>query len=87
MNTLLGKVLRIDVDSAPVPPLAYNIPQSNPFYATAGAWGEIYAFGFRNPWQCSFDNDRLICGDVGQDDVEEVKYELLGRSPSINAVN
>ena len=70
----MGKVIRIDINSAPDQHLNYHIPQSNPFYNQPGVWTEIYAYGFRNPWGCSFDSGRLICGDVGQDLVEEIKY-------------
>lgn len=83
MDTLLGKVLRIDVDSTPDTDLNYHIPLDNPFQATPGAWGEIWAHGFRNPWSCSFDRvtERLICGDVGEALAEEIKYDLAPFSP------
>jgi glucose/arabinose dehydrogenase len=81
LNTLLGKMLRIDVDSAVMP---YGIPADNP-YVTDAACGntggtgnapcaEIYAWGLRNPWQFSFDTQggALWIGDVGQDLWEEV---------------
>ncbi len=48
MGTLLGALLRIDVDAVD-PPLAYRIPPDNPFVGQAGARGEIYAYGLRNP--------------------------------------
>ncbi len=56
VNTLLGKMLRIDVDSAPAPNKNYAIPSDNPFAAGGGA-PEIYAWGLRNPWRWSFDRD------------------------------
>lgn len=68
-------MLRIDVDSAPDQGKGYHVPQDNPFIGQA-VWPEIYAYGFRNPWACSWDSNRLICGDVGQDLVEEIKYVL-----------
>ena len=80
LNTLLGKMLRIDV----TPASGYAIPPDNPFMANAaqcGATGsganpcpEIFAFGFRNPWRWSFDraNGELWVGDVGQQTLEEV---------------
>ena len=70
LATLLGKVLRIDVDSAS----PYAIPADNPFVDRTGARGEIWAYGLRNPWRFSFDRltGRLFLGDVGQNSVEEV---------------
>jgi glucose/arabinose dehydrogenase len=79
LDTLLGKMLRIDVD-APAP---YGVPPGNPYAGNArcGAGGtgnapcaEIYAWGLRNPWRYSFDRNggALWIGDVGQDAWEEV---------------
>jgi glucose/arabinose dehydrogenase len=70
---LLGKLLRIDVDRAEAP-LAYAIPQDNPFVARAGHRPEIWASGLRNPWRFSFDtgSGRLYLADVGQNAVEEI---------------
>jgi glucose/arabinose dehydrogenase len=68
-NTLLGKILRIDVDSG----VPFGIPGDNPF-ALGGGRPEIFAIGFRNPWRFSFDmpTSRLFAGDVGQSTREEV---------------
>jgi len=63
----LGKLLRIDVDSAK----PYAIPPTNPFATTGGA-PEIFALGLRNPWRAAFDGDTLYIGDVGQGEWEEV---------------
>jgi glucose/arabinose dehydrogenase len=72
LSTLLGKILRIDVDSGS----PYAVPPSNPFVNRAGARGEIWAFGLRNPWRFSFDRvtGDLWIADVGQDAWEEVDF-------------
>lgn len=77
-NSLLGKVLRIDVDSTGAS-TSYGIPTDNPF-ASAGGRPEIYASGFRNPWRFNFDSEtgELWLGDVGQDAVEEIDIVALG---------
>jgi glucose/arabinose dehydrogenase len=69
INTSLGKILRIDVDSG----TPYAIPSDNPFVGIDGL-DEIYAYGFRNPFRFSFDQDtgRLFVADVGQDNWEEI---------------
>jgi glucose/arabinose dehydrogenase len=71
-NTLLGKVLRIDVNSTS-PGRQYGIPPDNPF-ASGGGAPEIFAYGFRNPWRMSFDrtSGTLFAGDVGENKYEEV---------------
>lgn len=75
INTALGSILRIDVDSGE----PYSIPQDNPFVNQAGL-DEIYSWGFRNPWRFSFDRetDRLFVADVGQDEWEEVNIVEKG---------
>jgi hypothetical protein len=75
LGSLLGKVLRIDVNASS-PPLAYRIPAANPFVGTPGARGEIWALGLRNPWRFSFDraNGDLWLGDVGQGEAEEIDF-------------
>ena len=79
LNTPLGKVLRIDVDTR-TSGKEYGVPADNPFVNTAGAVGEIWAFGFRNPYRFSFDrhSGRLFLGDVGQNDIEEVDIVVRG---------
>ncbi|BAU49507.1 glucose sorbosone dehydrogenase [Sulfurifustis variabilis] len=78
-GTLLGALLRIDVDAVD-PPLAYRIPPDNPFVGQAGARGEIYAYGLRNPWRFSFDPETglLYLGDVGQGAREEIDVVTRG---------
>lgn len=74
LATLLGSILRIDVDN-PSEGRQYGIPSDNPFVDGAGgARPEIYAFGLRNPWRFSFDpaTNRLWAADVGQNRFEEV---------------
>ncbi len=84
LGTMLGKVIRIDVDSAPAAGRAYVTPADNPFVSTAGALGEVWAYGLRNPWRCSFHSggvDKgLLCGDVGQDLVEELNVVRRGQN-------
>jgi hypothetical protein len=79
-ESLLGKILRIDVDvnesSAPF----YGIPSDNPFAAPGGARDEIWAKGLRNPWRFSFDRSTgdLFIGDVGQGAREEIDFQAAG---------
>jgi glucose/arabinose dehydrogenase len=73
LRSLLGKILRIDVDQRPGQ-RAYAVPSDNPFVATPGARPEIWALGMRNPWRFCFapTSGALWVGDVGQDRHEEV---------------
>ncbi|HVD60794.1 MAG TPA: PQQ-dependent sugar dehydrogenase [Gemmatimonadaceae bacterium] len=78
LGTLLGKILRIDVDHGD----PYAIPADNPFVTRAGARGEIWAYGLRNPWRFAFDRlaGLLYVADVGQDRFEEVNVVVSSRS-------
>ena len=81
-TSLLGKILRIDVDS-PSAGRNYGIPADNPFDGnTLGFREEIYAYGLRNPWRFSFDpaNGRLWIGDVGQSQREEIDIADKGKN-------
>ena len=71
LDTLLGKILRIDVDSSSTE-IPYGIPRDNPFVDRDGARPEIWAYGLRNPWRFSFDSSDIWIGDVGQDSIEEI---------------
>jgi len=72
-NSLLGSMLRIDVNSGD----PYTIPLNNPFRGQAGRRGEIWAKGLRNPWRFAFDAPlgNLYIADVGQGQREEVNVE------------
>jgi glucose/arabinose dehydrogenase len=76
LSTFLGKMLRLDVDSAS----PYAIPTSNPI-RTTGALREIWAYGLRNPFRFSFDpaTGDLYIGDVGQNSIEEIDIGLASR--------
>jgi glucose/arabinose dehydrogenase len=75
-DNLLGKILRIDIDNDDFPGdpnRNYAIPTGNPFVDTTGD-DEIWAYGLRNPWRCSFDleTEQLWIADVGQNVTEEI---------------
>ena len=75
LGTLLGAILRLDVSGD-----GYEVPPDNPFVGRAGARGEIYAYGLRNPWRFSFDRETgaLWAGDVGESRWEEVDRIVSG---------
>eukprot|EP00588_Corethron_pennatum_P015175 CAMPEP_0194271470 /NCGR_PEP_ID=MMETSP0169-20130528/5236_1 /TAXON_ID=218684 /ORGANISM="Corethron pennatum, Strain L29A3" /LENGTH=379 /DNA_ID=CAMNT_0039013819 /DNA_START=7 /DNA_END=1143 /DNA_ORIENTATION=- len=75
-KTLLGKLLRIDVDNKSGGK-NYAIPPDNPFVDDSSTLDEIWAYGLRNPWRISFDTktDNLFIADVGQDEWEEVNLQ------------
>lgn len=78
LGTMLGKILRIDVDRGD----PYGIPPGNPFVGRAGAQPEIWAWGIRNAWRFCFDpaNGDLWIGDIGQNKWEEIDW-LPGGHP------
>lgn len=80
LDTMLAKILRIDVDSEGDGDRAYGIPEDNPFLAEAGAMPEIWLTGLRNPWRIRFDEATgdLWIGDVGQDAWEEIDVARAG---------
>jgi glucose/arabinose dehydrogenase len=86
-ESLLGKMLRIDVDVPANDARGYRVPEDNPFVDPdpVRALDEIWAFGLRNPWRYSFDDwtrggtSALVLGDVGQNAREEINFEPAGR--------
>jgi len=81
LQTLLGKLLRINIDSGDT----YAIPPDNPF-SGGGGLPEIWAYGLRNPWRFSFDRltGNLYIADVGQDQWEEVDFVPAGMPGGMN---
>jgi glucose/arabinose dehydrogenase len=85
-NSLLGKMLRVDVNVPDSDPRGYRVPEDNPFVdgQPIAALTEIWAFGLRNPWRYHFDDWRrggtgaLVIADVGQTAREEVNWEPAG---------
>ena len=75
-DSLLGKLLRIDVNQSVNQAPYYGIPAGNPYVSTTGP-AEAWAFGLRNPWRFSFDRltGDLLIGDVGQDAREEIDFQ------------
>jgi glucose/arabinose dehydrogenase len=81
LNTLLGKILRIDTEAGVAP---YRVPTTNPLLG--GRVSEIWAYGLRNPWRFSFDRKSgdLYIGDVGQGLFEEINFQPAGNSGGVN---
>jgi glucose/arabinose dehydrogenase len=84
LNTLLAKILRIDVSTLP-----YQIPPTNPLVGNPNARPEIWAYGVRNPWRFTFDreNGTMWMGDVGQDTWEEIDYQPREFDPPFTLEN
>ncbi len=82
-STLLGKLIRIDVD--PVHG-TYAIPAGNPFVGNGAVRDEIWALGLRNPWRISFDRSTgdLFIADVGQNEFEEINYQAASSTGGEN---
>lgn len=82
LDTLLAKILRIDVS----PVTGYKVPADNPFVRRKNARPEIWAYGVRNPWRCSFDRKTgdFWIGDVGQNMWEEVDFMPRGKGAGAN---
>jgi glucose/arabinose dehydrogenase len=82
-STLLGKLLRIDVESGVSP---YAVPPTNPFVGNTNYAPEIWALGLRNPWRFSFDRltGDLYIGDVGQNQYEEIDFQPAGSAGGQN---
>lgn len=82
LSTYLGKLLRIDVS----PKQGYKIPADNPFRKTPQAKPEIYAYGLRNPWRCSWDRKTgdFYIADVGQNHWEEINFMPAGKGRGAN---
>jgi glucose/arabinose dehydrogenase len=82
LDTLLGKLLRVDVDAGS----PYAVPLDNPFVARTGARPEIWAYGLRNPFRFSVDAPTrdLYIGDVGQSRVEEIDVGVGSRGGGEN---
>lgn len=82
LKTHLGKILRIDVS----PAKGYTVPKDNPFVGQADALPEIWSYGLRNPWRCSFDRQSgdFWIGDVGQNQWEEVDHVPKGKGAGAN---
>ena len=81
-ETLLGSLLRLDVDGAD----PYEVPADNPFLLSGAGLPEIWATGLRNPWRYSFDRDSgdLYIADVGQGAWEEINYQPAGSAGGQN---
>jgi glucose/arabinose dehydrogenase len=82
LDSLLGKLLRLNVDTPQAP--LYLVPPDNPYAGQEGKRGEIWAYGLRNPWRFAFDSatSSLYIADVGQDLKEEVDVVATSLKPA-----
>ncbi|MBK1830540.1 PQQ-dependent sugar dehydrogenase [Verrucomicrobiaceae bacterium R5-34] len=82
LSSYLGKLLRIDVS----PKTGYKVPNDNPFTSNIGAKTEIYSYGLRNPWRCSWDRKTgdFYIADVGQNHWEEINFMPAGQGNGAN---
>lgn len=83
LNTLLGKILRIDVSDDNT---TYTVPATNPFVGQPNTKPEIWAYGVRNPWRISFDKltGDFWMADVGQDAYEEIDFQSVSSTGGEN---
>ena len=81
LNSLLGKILRLDVSGT-----TYTSPPTNPYFGATPGLDEIWAFGLRNPWRNSFDREThdLVIADVGQNQREEIDFVPAGTGAGAN---
>ncbi len=82
LDNYFGKILRIDVSQS-TKDKSYRIPADNPMVKVAQALPEIWAYGLRDPWRCSFDtkgSKQLFCGDVQEDSFESIKIIEKGKN-------
>ena len=82
LDNYFGKILRIDVSQSSKDK-SYRVPADNPMVKVPDALPEIWAFGLRDPWRCSFDtkgSKQLICGDVQEDSFESIKIIEKGKN-------
>jgi glucose/arabinose dehydrogenase len=84
LDTLLGKILRIDVDAAPAGGKKYAVPGDN--MSGGGALEEIWSYGLRNPFRTTFDacTGDMYIGDVGQNKIEEIDVEASSAKAGTN---
>ncbi len=82
LDTFLAKILRIDVSQ----PSGYKVPPDNPFIKNPQAKPEIWAYGVRNPWRCSFDRKTgdFWIADVGQNNWEEINHVIFAKGAGAN---